>query len=94
MVISHLTADFAPAQVAAGATAYNAVVPGGVTPRSHAEVTALFGGLSLVPPGVVPVSEWRPAIAGPSAPADLYSGMARTAPGIPASATRLGLAIG
>jgi hypothetical protein len=94
MVISHLTADFAPAQVTAGAAAYNAVVPAAVVPRSHAGVTALFGGLPLVPPGVVPVSEWRPAIAGPSAPADLYAGMARTAPGIPASTTRLGLTIG
>jgi hypothetical protein len=36
----------------------------------------LFGGLPLVPPGVVPVAEWRPT-AGPAAQADLYAGIAR-----------------
>ena len=50
----------------------------GVTPRTHLEVTALFGGLPLVPPGVVPVTEWRPGT-GPAARADLYAGMARLA---------------
>src|SRR5437763_1794079 len=48
LVISHLTADLAPAQVGAAVEAYNTAVPGGVVPRSHAEVTALFGGLPLV----------------------------------------------
>ena len=79
MVISHLTADLAPVPVAAGVGAYNDMVPTGVTPRTHAEVTALFGGLPLVPPGVVPVAEWR-ATAGPGARADLYAGMARHDP--------------
>ena len=36
-----------------------------VTFRSHAEVTRLFDGLELVPPGVVPVDRWRP---GPTSP--------------------------
>jgi hypothetical protein len=54
------------------------MVPAGVTPRTHAEITALFGGLPLVPPGVVPVTEWRPGT-GPAARADLYAGMARLA---------------
>jgi len=58
VVISHLTADLAPGQVTAGAAAYNALVPTGVVPRTHAQVSALFGGLPLVPPGVVPVTEW------------------------------------
>src|SRR5215831_13430990 len=58
LVISHLTSDFAPGQVTAGAAAYNALVPTGVFPRTHAQVSALFGGLPLVPPGVVPVTEW------------------------------------
>ena len=48
-----------------------------VTPRSHAQLTALFGGLPLVPPGVVPVTEWRRAVAGSAATADLYAGVAR-----------------
>jgi hypothetical protein len=79
VVISHLTGDLAPGLVAAGVGAYNDMVPAGVTARTHAEVTALFGGLSLVPPGVVPVTEWRSST-GPAARADLYAGMARKWP--------------
>jgi hypothetical protein len=58
---------------------YNHLVPAGITARSHAEVTALLGGLALVPPGVVPVSEWRPdhaPVHGVSA--DMYAGLATT----------------
>jgi S-adenosyl methyltransferase len=79
LAISHLTADFEPDEVAAGVAAYNALVPAGITARSHAEVTALFGGLALVPPGVVPVTEWRPdhaPVHGVSA--DIYAGIAIT----------------
>ncbi len=95
LAISHLTADLAPTQMRAAVEAYNAAVPGGVTPRSHAEVSALFGGLPLVPPGVVPVTEWRPAITGAAMPrADLYAGIARTPPHACASTTRLGVLIG
>src|SRR5262249_15009211 len=84
VVISHLTADFAPGPVAAGVEAYNTLVPTTLVPRSHAQVSALFGGLSLVPPGVVPIAEWRPAIVSPLPhAADLSAGMAR-APGEPA----------
>jgi hypothetical protein len=57
--------------------AYNALVPAGITARSHAQVTALFGGLPLVAPGVVPVSEWRPGHAPPhGVSADMYAGLA------------------
>ena len=79
VAISHLTSDFAPHAVTAAVAAYNALVPAGITARSHAQVTALFGGLPLVAPGIVPVSEWRPAHApvhGVSA--DLYAGLATT----------------
>ncbi|HEY7144290.1 MAG TPA: SAM-dependent methyltransferase [Streptosporangiaceae bacterium] len=77
IALSHLTADFAPEQVAAGVTAYNARVPAGITARSHAQVSALLGGLGLVPPGVVPVTEWRPGHAGwPGHGGDLYAGVA------------------
>src|SRR5215831_20599271 len=78
LAISHLTGDFAPGPVAAGVTAYNTLVPTAVIPRSHTQVSALFGRLPLVPPGVVPLSEWRPSIAGPGpAPCDIYAGLAR-----------------
>jgi hypothetical protein len=77
VVISHLTADSAPEAVGGGVAAYNALVPTPVIARTHAQVTELFGGLPLVPPGVVPVSEWRPdTAAGPHA-ADVYAGVAR-----------------
>jgi hypothetical protein len=77
VAITHLTSDFAPDQVGAGVAAYNNLVPAGITARTRGEVTALFGGLSLIPPGVVPVSEWRPdhaPVRGVSA--DVYAGLA------------------
>ena len=77
VAISHLTADFAPQAVSSGVAAYNALVPAQITARSHAEVTGLIGRLSLVPPGVVPVSEWRPDHAPLRADrADMYAGLA------------------
>jgi len=77
VAVSHLTSDFAPWEVGAGVAAYNNLVPAGITARSHAQVTALFGGLPLVPPGVVPVNEWRPAVDGQSGQgADMYAGLA------------------
>ena len=95
LAISHLTADFAPGPVTAAIDAYNAAVPGGVTARGHTEVTALFGRLSLVPPGVVPVAEWRPTTpTGHGARcADLYAGLAHTSHAT-AGTTRLGVLIG
>jgi hypothetical protein len=77
VAISHLTADFAPQAVSSAVAAYNALVPAQIAARSHAEVTGLTGGLSLVAPGVVPVSEWRPDHAPLQAvSADVYAGLA------------------
>jgi len=77
VAVSHLTADFAPEQVASGVAAYNTLVPAGITARSHAAVSALFAGLSLVGPGVVPVAEWRPDTGcWPARTADVYAGLA------------------
>ena len=77
VVISHLTADSAPEAVGGGVAAYNALVPTPVIARTHAQVTELFGGLPLVPPGVVPVSEWRPDPAAGPPVMDIYAGAAR-----------------
>ena len=78
LVISHLTADFAPGPVDAGVSAYNALVPTALIPRTHSQVSALFAGLPLVPPGVVPLTEWRPAPVYPSPrSSDMYAGVAR-----------------
>jgi SAM-dependent methyltransferase len=78
VVISHLTRDFAPGPVTAAVEAYHALVPGPLVARSHAQVSALFGGLPLVAPGVVPITEWRPATGPSPQTADLYAGVART----------------
>jgi S-adenosyl methyltransferase len=76
VAITHLTSDFAPAAVASGVAAYNEAVPRAITARSHAQVTALLGGLPLIPPGVVPVSEWRADPGQVRQPADLYAALA------------------
>jgi hypothetical protein len=78
VAITHLTSDFAPAAVASGVAAYNEAVPRAITARSHAQVTALLGGLPLIPPGVVPVSEWRADPGRVRQPADLYAALAST----------------
>jgi hypothetical protein len=77
LAISHLTADLAPEQITAAADAYNTATPTPVTPRTHTQVTSLFGGLPLLPPGVVPVSEWRTPAGEVAPPCDLYGGVAR-----------------
>ena len=80
VAISHLTGDFAPGPVLAGVKAYNTLVPITLVPRTHSQVSALFAGLPMVPPGVVPLSEWRPVPARQSPmSADMYAGIARTA---------------
>ena len=80
VVISHLTGDFAPGSVLAGVEAYNTLVPTTLVPRTHSQVSALFAGLPMVPPGVVPLTEWRPVLAGQSpVSADMYAGIAHTA---------------
>jgi hypothetical protein len=61
----------------AAAKHWNKTTPKPITLRSRTDVLSLVSGLELVPPGVVPVTEWRPdpgATAGngtgPSVPAD------------------------
>jgi hypothetical protein len=76
IALSHLTADFAPGQVTAAATAYNALAPVPVTPRTHAQVIRLSGGLPVLAPGVVPVTMWRPEAGAVAQPCDLYAGVA------------------
>jgi hypothetical protein len=83
VVISHMTADFAPGPVSAAVAAYNAKVPppARVTARTAREIAALFGGLPLCAPGLVPVQAWRPQLADPLVQsADLYTGLARIGP--------------
>ncbi|MEV0174708.1 SAM-dependent methyltransferase [Streptomyces sp. NPDC050803] len=62
----------------AASEAYNA---SGAVPyyvRSVEEIAAFFDGLDLVEPGVVPVTDWRPESAAPTAPAvDAYGAVGR-----------------
>jgi S-adenosyl methyltransferase len=78
LTISHLTADFDPAEAAAGQAAGQR---SGVTyvPRSRAEVAEFFTGLELVDPGVVPLLAWRPDDATQENPtaARIYGAMGR-----------------
>lgn len=75
VVISHLTADIAPEAVSDGVDAYNELVPTPVFPRSLMQVSDMLAGLSLVAPGVVPVSEWRSDRAARPV-TDFYAGIA------------------
>jgi hypothetical protein len=80
LTASHVSGEHVPAQAAATTRTYRASgVP--LQPRNSDEFAKLaFTGLELVPPGVVLVSEWRPAGNGPRpAPGEVntYGGVAR-----------------
>jgi S-adenosyl methyltransferase len=58
--IYHLASDLDPALEEA-ARQWNKLIPAQtLTLRSRSDVAALTHGLDLVPPGLVPISEWRP----------------------------------
>jgi S-adenosyl methyltransferase len=59
VVIHHIASELNPA-LADAAHRWNRVSPQPITLRSKDEVASLVAGLDLVPPGVVPISEWRP----------------------------------
>jgi hypothetical protein len=65
VAIYHLASDLDPALEGA-AWQWNKMMPAQpITLRSGPEVAALAAGLDPVPPGLVPVTEWRPAPADP-----------------------------
>jgi hypothetical protein len=66
-VIYHLANDLDPAMPAA-ARHWNKTTPTPITLRSRADVLSLVSGLELIPPGVVPVAEWRPDLGSPADP--------------------------
>ncbi len=80
LVASHVTPEFDPEGVGGLERAYRA---GGLTGRARPVdefIELAFGGLSMVDPGVVLVSEWRPEGDGPRPlPAEVswYGGVAR-----------------
>ena len=63
--IYHLTGDLDPA-VDEAARQWNQMMPAQpITLRSRSEVAGLTAGLDPVPPGLTPITEWRPAPADP-----------------------------
>jgi trans-aconitate methyltransferase len=66
VAIYHLASDLDPTMREA-ARQWNTMMPAQpITLRSRSQVAGLVAGLELVPPGLVPVSEWRPAPTDPS----------------------------
>jgi hypothetical protein len=79
LVASHISAEHDPAVAAWERADRAAGIPAQM--RDSSEFARLaFAGLELVPPGVVPVSEWRPRTPGPrptAAEVSTYGGVAR-----------------
>lgn len=74
-VLYHLASDLDPSLPAA-ARHWNKTAPTPLTLRSRLEVLTLVSGLELIPPGVVPVTEWHPDSA-PAAPVPVHAVVAR-----------------
>ena len=64
IALYHVASDLDPAMPLA-ASEWTKMSGRPVTLRSRAEIAALVAGLDLVPPGLVPISEWRPAATDP-----------------------------
>ena len=64
IALYHVANDLDPAMPLA-AREWNKISGQRVTLRSRTEIARLVAGLELVPPGLVPISEWRPAAADP-----------------------------
>jgi hypothetical protein len=80
LAISHPTADFSPKEAADSIGRYNDQVAVSATLRNREETTRFFEGLTLVDPGVVPSSKWRPSTKEEAAsPAGTWAGVGRKA---------------
>ncbi len=60
VAIHHIASDLDPA-VALAAGRWNQQSPQAITLRSRAQVESLVAGLDAVPPGLVPITDWRPS---------------------------------
>jgi hypothetical protein len=76
LTISHVPSDMHAGQMSAMSETLNRLLSQPSTYRSHAEVTAFFEGLDLVPPGVVPIQEWRSTPEEAAAVAAMWGGVA------------------
>ena len=59
LAIYHLASDLDPA-LGGALKQWNAAAAVPIVLRSSAEIGALVTGLDLVPPGLVPINDWRP----------------------------------
>ena len=59
LVIGHAASDLEPEAAAEMTRRNNQTSPVPITPRTRAQVTRFFDGLEVLPPGVVPISEWN-----------------------------------
>ncbi|MBO2461096.1 SAM-dependent methyltransferase [Actinomadura violacea] len=76
LVVSHATADHAPAAVAEAARRYAAAGAGPLLPRRVGEIERLFGPFTPLSPGLVPAGSWRACGAFPArGAAVLYAGV-------------------
>jgi len=66
LAIYHLASDLDPS-LAPALKQWNSVAAVPIALRSSAEIAALVTGLDLVPPGLVPINEWRPDESDPPA---------------------------
>ena len=64
VALSHQGSDLGP-EIFAATERWNAISDRPITLRSRGELSELLAGLAPVPPGLVPVSEWRPDVSGP-----------------------------
>jgi hypothetical protein len=62
LVISHPARDILAAGQGGMAERLSARMPTGLMLRSGAEVQRMFGGFTLVPPGLVPLDQWHPEL--------------------------------
>jgi hypothetical protein len=79
VAVSHAGSDLSPDEIAAFEKNLNEHLPGERhVARPRADVARFFDGTTLLAPGVVPVSEWRPATADEAAvPTTLWGGVGR-----------------
>ncbi|MCW2907152.1 MAG: hypothetical protein JWL68_1941 [Actinomycetia bacterium] len=75
LAISHPARDILAAEQADMGKRLSARMPAGLVLRSRAEVARMFSGFTLVPPGLVPLDQWRPD------PGDTSAGLRSTAHG-------------
>ena len=79
MAVSHAGSDLFPHEIASFEKNLNEHLPGDRhVARPREDVSQFFDGTTLLAPGVVPVSEWRPATADEAAvPTTLWGGVGR-----------------